>query len=221
MADYSDIGGRTLGEVGHALSTEGLGVALGFLGAGFIGRQAQKYLKTDAEVTAAPTAQNYAMAWGGNNIPKIAGWYLLKKYDARTEMTEDIKKAFMGSVVFDTVMRVMNKGTNPASASIGGFDVLGGPGSIMTAGGNVNVQKLIQENTALRAELNKALSGRASGLYGLPDGSDARRRRFGSMITGADPIGLQTAPAVYQRQKKYGIMSDGGMADLTARFNML
>jgi hypothetical protein len=212
MVDYSDMGGRTIREVGHALTTEGLGVASGFILAGFLGRQVQSRVKSDAEVAAAPTLQNYAYAWAGNNIPKVAGWYLLRRYDAGTELTADIKKAFMGSVVFDTIMRLLNKGTNPASANIGGFEFLG-ERSIHASGGAPagDVQRLIQENTALRAELNKVYQ--AAGIESIPDGAaEARRRKYAAMEAEA----LQTG-----RQKKYAFMQDTGLSDLTAKFGML
>lgn len=215
MADYTELGGRTLKDVGQALTGEGLGVALGLIGAGFVGRQVQNSVKTDAEVAAAPTITNYAYAWGGNNIPKLAMWYLLRKY-ATSEVTIDAKKAVAGSVVFDTLMRIFNNGQNPASATIGGYQVLGNGGETIQGAGTTteDIQRLVKENSALRAELNKAVDKLATaGIpIALPDGPEKRRQRFGTM----DEETLQTP-----RQRKFGIMNDSGLTDLTARFGML
>lgn len=211
MADYTELGGRTLKDVGQALTGEGLGVALGLLGAGFVGRQVQNRVKTDAEVAAAPTITNYAYAWGGNNVPKLAMWYLLRKY-ATSEVTIDAKKAVAGSVVFDTLMRVFNNGQNPASATIGGYQVLGNGEDTIQGAGNADIQRLIQENSALRVELNKALQRLGeNGIETLPDGTQ-RRRKFSSM----EEEVLQDP-----RQKRYAFMKDSGLTDLTAKFNML
>jgi hypothetical protein len=214
MADYG-LSSRTLGDVKEALTGEGLGVALGLIGAGFVGRQIQNRVKTDAEVTAAPTITNYAYAWGGNNIPKLAIWYLMRDR-AHSELMVDAKKAVAGSVVFDSIMRLFNGGTNPATASVGGYEVLGNGRGMQAAGGSGDVQKVIQENSALRNELSNALQRLAeAGIsVSLPDGSD-RRRRFSHMDEGV----LQT-PA-HARQKRFSIMGDSGLTDLTARFGML
>lgn len=213
MVDYEGLSRRTLGEVGEALTTSGIGVTGGLVLGGAIGRFIQNKVKTDADVTAAPTLGNYAMAWGGNNVPKLALWYLSRKY-ATSELTVDGRKALMGSVVFDTLMRLLNKGINPASAFVGTYQVLGSSdaGTPGTAAGDV--QKLIQENDALRAELNKALKrlGEA-GVETMPDGPEARRRRYGAMPEES----LQTP-----RQRRYAFMGENsGLTDLTARFGML
>lgn len=211
MADYGELGTRTLGEVGRALTTEGVGVVGGLLLAGFIGRQVQNRVTSDAEVLASPTLGNYLKAWGGNNVPKIALWYLMRRYDAGTELTADAKKAVMGSVGLDTVARLFNKGINPLSINIGGIEFLGGCGSVQGAGVPTDVQHLIQENKALRAELNKAME--KLGVEQLPDGPEKRRRTFGSMEEEA----LQTP-----RQRKFAFAGESsGMADLTAKFGML
>lgn len=211
MADYG-LSSRTLGEVKEALTGEGLGVALGLIGAGFVGRQVQNYVKSDAEVTAAPTITNYAYAWAGNNVPKLAVWYMMRDR-ASSELMVDAKKAVAGSVVFDTIMRLFNQGTNPATASVAGYEVLGNGGRTQAASGSGDIQRVIQENSALRNELNNALQRLASaGInVSLPD-PDTRRRRYGAME--------ELAPA-QSRQKKYGIMGDSGLSDLTARFGML
>lgn len=209
MADYS-IGEKTLKEVGEALTGEGLGVAVGFAGASALGRIIQNMYYTDAQVAAAPSLTSYAKAWGGNNIPKLAVWYILRNR-ATSELTIDAKKAVAGSVVFDTLMRGLNSGTNPASASIGGYQILGN-GPVRSAAGNSgDVQRLIQENSGLRTELNKALQKLADA--GMLD--EQSRRRFAQMP--GEEGTLQTP-----RQRKYAFAGEStGMADLTAHFGML
>jgi hypothetical protein len=212
MADY---GSKTLGDVKEALTGEGLGVALGLIGAGFVGRQVQNYFMTDAQVTASPTITNYLEAWAANNGPKLGIWYMMRNR-ATSELMVDAKKAVAGSVVFDTIMRLFNQGTNPATATVGGYEVLGNGGRTQAAGGSGDIQRVIQENSALRNELNNALQRlAAAGVnVSLPD-PESRRRRYGAMDEGV----LQTPAGA--RQKRYGIMNDSGLTDLTAHFGML
>lgn len=161
--DWEQLREKTLGEVGTALVTEGGGVAGGFVGAAFVGRQFQNWIKPDSGVVSFTDA---AMAWAANNVPKLAVWYLTRSYAIEPgetvtpvkEAISDARKAFAGSVVFDTLMRLSNSGKNPASASIMGWQVLGsGESPEVQKSAQADVQRLIQENSALRAELNKAL----------------------------------------------------------------
>lgn len=161
--DWEQLREKTLGEVGTALVTEGGGVAGGFVGAAFVGRQFQNWIKPDSGVVSFTDA---AMAWAGNNVPKLLIWYLTRGYAIEPgetvtpvkEAISDARKAFAGSVVFDTLMRLSNSGKNPASASIMGWEVLGSKESPeIQKSVQADVQRLIQENSALRAELNKAL----------------------------------------------------------------
>lgn len=163
--DWEALSERSLGEVGEALVTEGGGVAVGFVGASFLGRQIQNLTgQTDANI--AGNLMNAVTAWSANNIPKLLAWYFTRKYAIEPgetgtpirEAVSDARKAFAGSVVFDTLMRLANGGSNPASASIMGWQVLGsGNGQVTTQAAQADVQRLIQENSALRTELNKAL----------------------------------------------------------------
>lgn len=207
MADYSALSGRTLGEVKEALTGEGAGVALGLIGAGFIGRSIQNRWVTDAAVTADPNLMNYVKAWLGNNGPKLAVWYYMRN-KVTSEIMVDAKKAVAGSVVFDSIMRALNKGINPATAVVGGYEVLGNGGNSQAAAGSSGeIQKVIQENSALRIELNNALQRLAEAGLQNP-----RQKKFAF----AGEQGLQT-----QRQKKYAFAGETGVADLTARFGML
>lgn len=155
---------KTLGEVGTALTAEGLGVTGGFLAAGFVGRQIQNRIKSDESIV---STTDKIMAWSANNVPKIAMWYLLKRYapvepgEVLTpvkEATVDAKKAVAGSIIFDTLVRLSNGGKNTGNVSIFGYQLLtGNPETQKSASSQADTQRLIQENSALRAELNKAL----------------------------------------------------------------
>lgn len=169
--DWEQLRERTLGEVATSLVTEGAGVAGGFVGAAFIGRQVQNMIKPDPVSGGFTNITDAAMAWGGNNLPKLAIWYLTRGYavepgEAVTptkEVISDARKSLAGSVVFDTLMRLANGGANPATASIMGWQVLGsGQSPEVQKAAQADMQRLIQENSALRSELNKALQRLAS-----------------------------------------------------------
>lgn len=159
--DWEGLRERTLGEVANTLVAEGVGVGAGFIGASTIGRRIEDYmLPTGVDGT---SWSSIFKGWTYNNVPKLAIWYVIRKYipespETRTqEMLVDAKKAIAGSVVFDTLLRTTNHGLpvhDPSS-----YKLLGGKGEpIRTAAApQADVQRLIQENSALRTELNKAL----------------------------------------------------------------
>lgn len=154
------------------LISEGLGVAGGFIGGAFVGRQAQTLLGwTDAAIANTATTLDYmgiAKAWIANNGPKIGLWYLLKRYDAGSELTKDADKALLGSVVFDTLMRLLNSGLNPATATIHGYEVLGS-GTATGATTQAQIQDMAQQINILKGELKKAMQIQAAqGPYGAP-----------------------------------------------------
>lgn len=191
--DWEQLREKTLGEVSTALVTEGAGVAGGFVGAAFIGRQVQNLIMPDANIAGSIT--NSVMAWAGNNVPKLAIWYLTRGYALEPgetvtptkEVISDARKAFAGSVVFDTLMRLANSGANPAQATIMGWQVLGsGPSAEMQKSAQADVQRLIQENSALRTELNKALQRLATQPVAPPAQPP---------IVHQQPVIQQTAPA--------------------------
>ena len=166
--DWEGLRERTLGEVANTLVAEGVGVGAGFIGASTIGRRIEDYMLTAAQTTELlPTSgpaswSTILRGWAYNNAPKLVGWYLIRKYvpetaETRTqEMLMDAKKAIAGSVVFDTLLRTTNHGKpvhDPSS-----YKLLGGSGEpVRTAAPQADMQRLIQENSALRTELNKAL----------------------------------------------------------------
>lgn len=190
----------------------------GFGLAGVVGRQIQNRVKPDAAVVGLTDG---LYAWGGNNVPKLIAWLLLRGRAAPGSALAIANLGIVTSVGFDTLMRLLNSGRNPATATIMGWQVLGesqgGPGvagGALAGASAADIQRLLQENGDLRVELTKALQKlAAAGIQVLPD-AEARRRRYGAM---EPEIALEIP-----RQKKFGIMGDkGAMSDLTARFGML
>lgn len=143
------IGGINLKQIGTSLVNEGVGTAGGFLTGAVIGRRSENYF-VPVPVTPLSTTTEKVKAWAANNIPKIAGWYLLGKYDAGSEVMLDAKKALMGSVVYDSVLRLANSGVPQLFPTIFGLG-----GEPITNSADLN--KLIQKNAYLEAELGKAL----------------------------------------------------------------
>jgi hypothetical protein len=162
--DWEQLREKTLGEVGTTLVAEGAGVTGGFLAAGFIGRQIQDRIKSDDAIV---STTDKLVAWSANNVPKIAMWYLLRRYATvepgetltpMKEATVDAKKAVAGSIIFDTLVRLSSGGKNPASVTLFGYRLLSGSLEAQkSTSSQADIQRLIQENSALRAELNKAL----------------------------------------------------------------
>jgi len=173
---------KTLGEVASTLATEGIGVGAGFIGASTIGRRIEDYLLGATVITPVSSLTDKVKGWAYNNVPKVLIWYLLRNYAAVSpgepmttgkEILVDAKKAIAGSVAFDTILRLVNSGVPVHDPS--GYKLLGGQdtGANKTlapapspapaqANLQADVQKLIQENSALRTELNKALQRLAS-----------------------------------------------------------
>jgi len=158
--DWEGLREKTLGEVANTLVTEGVGVGAGFIGASTVGRRIEDYM-LPLGVDGASWS-SIIKGWAYNNVPKLAAWYVIRKYvpetpETRTqEVLADAKKAIAGSVVFDTLLRTTNHGVPVHDPS--GYKLLGGKGEqVRTAAPQADMQRLIQENSALRTELNKAL----------------------------------------------------------------
>jgi len=220
--DWEQLEEKTLGQAASLLVAEGAGTATGFIGGAALGRQIQNLVKKDEEIV---NATDKVLAWSANNVPKLAVWWMARGLKPGGEVLntaiDDGRKAFAGSVVFDTLMRLSNGGKNPATASIFGYQILGKEAK--ESGGN-DVQRVLQENSALRGELNKALQRLAAQptaprvtmtpqtiapyIDVYPKGTNVvqpmnqevaeRQRRFGAM--------QQTPPIVQEREKKYGFM---------------
>ena len=192
------------------MTEEGVGVAGGFIAGGIVGRQFENAL-VRVPVTATDNFGKKVLAATANNAPKIAAWALMNKYDAGSEGTKDAAKALLGSVTYDVLLRIANHGVNPASVDLGGYRILGN-GAGLNQG---SVQRLIQEKSILRAELNKAMQKLAGGSVGVGPvgsagsvGSGMRTLPVPDMPgRGGDfQYGGPPSPAVEQRQRRYGAM---------------
>jgi hypothetical protein len=106
------------------------------------------------------------------------------------EATVDAKKAVAGSIIFDTLVRLSSGGVNPASVTLFGYRLLSGsePQKSVQSSPQADIQRLIQENSALRAELNKALQRLATPA--VPPAPVAQAPQV------AAPPPVQTAPMV-------------------------
>jgi hypothetical protein len=180
----------TLAETAQMGVAEGVGVAGGFVGAGILGRQVENLVKKN--VTTSSSMSDKLMAGLGNNLPKVAVWYLLKQYgpepkpgDMVSEVAVDVKKSMMGSVFYDVMLRAANHGVNETRIKLGSVDILSGkpePKGIDVNTYNRQIaamrqeetrklqgesrkvqsvqgdlQKVVQENSYLRQQLNEAL----------------------------------------------------------------
>ncbi len=197
------------------------GVA-GFAGAGFIGRQIQNRLGV-GDPTVTGLDLTFAKAALANNVPKLIGWAILRGRGVAAD-TANIGVAI--NIGFDLLLRFLNKGINPATASLPVIgQVLGESGLPNDTGTAKDVQHLIQENADVRAELAKAYQ--LLDQYEITPGAlptpEARRRRYGAM----------NPEDVSKRQRKFGAMSlktpkeivmagwtDSSVPDLTRMFGM-
>lgn len=178
---------------------EAFGVAGGFIAGGILGRQFENAL-IKVPVTVVDSWSKKALAAAANNLPKIIGHELMKKYDAGSEGTKDAAKALLGSVAYDLLLRVANHGVNPAAVDLGGYRILGNTGALDQG----TTQRLIQENGILRTELNKAMQRLAGGAGGQGVRSLPNPDRPGR--AGDFQYGGAVSPAVGERQRKYGAM---------------
>ncbi len=201
MAFYRE---RGLKELTTEVTHEGVGIGGGFIVGGLVGRQVENILfKTP--VTASSTISSKLLAWLANNGAKGAVYLLAKKYDADSPFAKEATKALAGSIVYDTVLRVANHGYNPAEVALAGYRILG----TETGMEPEKVQRLVQENTLLRTELNKALQR----LAGIPENvrspvyPPARETLVAPPDSSADfRYGGAPSPAVAERQRRYGAM---------------
>jgi len=185
-----------LGKISE-MAEEGFGVAGGFIAGGILGRQFENAL-VKVPVTAADSFGKKLYAAAANNVPKVVTRSLLTKYDAGATGTKDASKALLGSVAYDLLLRIANKGVNPASVDLGGYRILGNGAGLNQA----SVQRIIQENSVLRTELNKAMQKLAGNGVRIPGMVSPDMPGRG----GDFQYGSVQSPAVQNRQRKYGAM---------------
>lgn len=215
--DWEQLREKTVGEVATSLITSGAGVAGGFIGAAVVGRQIQNRIKSDSDVTADPSMANKVVAWSANNIPKLVIYYLTRGYsimpgEAVTptkEAVSDARKAMAGSVVFDTLMRLANSGVNPATADIWNYQVMSGRQKSTQKSMQTDVQRLVQENSTLKTELNKAMQKLTTQTQ---IGTSIQQPMMTyTPVTPATstPMTVEPiSPVAPKRQREYGFMQD-------------
>jgi hypothetical protein len=205
-----------LGDAFTAIAQEGGAVTAGLLGAGMVGRQVENML-VRVPVTPTSTVTDKVVGWAANNVPKALAWYVLKG-----KVPADVQKGIVTSAAFDTLMRLLNEGVNPATASVMGYQVLGDGKIVMGAADTNTVQRLVQENSTLRTEVAKLKGTNVQqvayqeGPYSprLPPyvGSQqvippAERERKFAFMQPAIP-GLPRPPGIAERERKYGFAGE-------------
>lgn len=214
--DFSELRRLPLGEALDAVVSEGGATAAGFGLGGGIGRRFQSMVKSDAEVV---TTFDGAKAWAGNNVPKLVAWYFLRGKPILGAATADVNKGIITSVAFDTGMRLLNGGKNPAVASIMGYEVMGESRNV----NSTEVNALIQENSQLRKQLGvQSAEGPMSPRLPPYVGSaiatpDERDRRYAFMPGAAGTPGVVKPPGVERRQVRYGFAGEDAPKGATGR----
>ncbi len=203
MAFYKQRGFRQLtSEISH----EGVGIGGGFIVGGVVGRQVETMLMKDSVTEFSPITDK-VMAWAANNGSKAVLYYLAKKYDARSTMGESATSALAGSIVYDTILRLAGRGVNTADVNLAGYRILG-----QNKIANANVQKLVQENSILRTELNKALQKLATQSQQI----QAPRPAIKDMPLRVPGFGTIPDPA--ERQARYGFSGPVGGVQSTGQY---
>ncbi len=153
---------------------DGVSVTAGFVSSGFLGNEVEKRVKV---VTESSSWKDKGIAYVANNAPKVAELLVLDMLGSGHEI--DVAKiGIVGNVITDTLVRASNKGVN--NGKLFGYNIL--DRSVKTGASNTDVQRLIQENSGLRTELNKALQRLAAQPKGLTQGQAGQ---------------VQAAPVVY------------------------
>ncbi len=203
-------------DAAKATLTEGGAVVGGLFVAGFAGKQLENIVKKDVLPTS-PLGDKL-IALGANLVPKVAMYLILKGQGERGlgGYGKDMGKGALASIVLDGVIRAGNDFAPKSVYSIKGYSVLGE--KLSAPQSQETTQKLLQENSSLRQQLNGALQRIASASpnvtvtpvqtafppdhdrqYGMmqstPEAED-RRKKFGAM----------TPPIEDERNRKYGAM---------------
>lgn len=227
--NFGNVSRMTVGDVAKNLAVEGGAVVGGLITAGVIGKQVEVRLAKTSVATSTMTQK--ALSYMGNNVPKMLVWYLLKKDGKQVfgNYTEDIEKGILSSVVLDTIQRANNGFiTPPPMLKLFGIDVMGGVDVSLSTNPQMqqNMQKVLQENSSLRSQLNTAVQKLASApstpinvtatpivktanpqIAAPPADHD---RRFGMMAEADDRrnrYGAMTPPIEDERNRNFGTMN--------------
>jgi len=215
--DFEELKRVPLGDVATAIVKEGGAVTGGLVMAGFAGRQAENALMGATPVTPTSSLIDKAKAFGANVAPKAIGWYLLK---GKVGIAEDFKKGLVTSAAFDLLMRLLNAGVNPATASVMGYQILGDGSIVSTGSTDADIQKMVQENSALRTEVHRlrqlegAMDPRLPPYVGSQAIPPAERERKWSFMQPAIP-GQPKPPGTRERQTRYGFAGEVNAMDRT------
>jgi hypothetical protein len=216
--DFSELRRLPLGDALDAVVSEGGATVGGFTGAGVLGRRIQAMGITDAEVI---TTMDGIKAAAYNNGPKIAAWYFLRGRNLFGSATPDVNKGIVTSVAFDLLMRALNKGKNPSTATIFGYEAMGENQSLANVDANI-VQKLIQENAMMKKQLGvQSVEGPMSPRLPPYVGSaimnpDERERKYAFMPGMATP-GVTRPPGTERREVRYGFAGEVNAMSTTGR----
>ena len=242
--EFGKISKMSVGDVVTGTATEGGAVVAGLFGAGFLGKQVENMVKKG--VTAASPTMDKLMAYAANNAPKLALYYIVRKEGDKylKGLEKDVGKGALASVVLDTVVRANHSFAPYPILDMFGYNFMVEPSPNNTPQMQANMQKVLQENSSLRAQLNSALQRVASAspnvtvtpvrsaaqipppppdhdrAYGMmqttPEAED-RRRNFGAM----------TPPIEDERNRRYSQMNKpkmnfaGDSESVASQFGML
>lgn len=212
----------TVSDVAKSAATEGGAVIVGLVGAGVLGKQIEKHVKV---ATSASSATDKFLAWAGNNVPKLGAYYLLRKEGGKMlhGYEVDMGKGVLGSVVLDTLVRLDNDYAPKPAVSLFGIEFLGtanATGSNVTPQMQENMQRVLQENSSLRQQLNGALQRIASAntspapIVTVTPIQAARPVQTAQPVYAPPPPDhdrkygmMQTTPEAEERRKKFGAMT--------------
>lgn len=191
--EFGKFSKMSVSEVGTTVATEGGAVVAGLVGAGFAGKQLENVFKPGV-VSTSPTTDK-VIAYLGNNVPKVILYMLLKGQGERGlgGYGKDMGKGILGSVVMDTLMRSGNNFAPGTTFKLFGYDIMS-ESSTVTPQMQQNMQKVLQENSSLRQQLNNSLQRLASASSFPPD----HDRAYGMM---------QSTPEAENRRKEFGAMT--------------
>jgi hypothetical protein len=179
-----------LGDTTYHVLQEGAGVGVGFGVGGYTGYFFESRYAPNVDAFSSTGDKIKALAI--NNIPKAALWLGMKMKgpesakDMSDMMWLNARKGVAGSIGLDIGLRLINHLAPPDMNM--GRKVLG----------QKDAQRLIQENTALRENYNKALA-KLSEVTGMQIQAP---RAMAKTAPGAPPAGELQTP----RQKKYAFM---------------
>jgi hypothetical protein len=246
---FEDMKNMSVGKVVTTAGLEGGAVVGGLFGSGLVGKISENLVKKGV-VPASPMSDK-VLAYVANNLPKVGVWYffrsqsegpkgMLKDYEP---YAKDVAKGAIGSLVLDTVVRLGNNYAPRTLFTIYGYDVLGNQASgnnNVTPEMQQNMQKVLQENSSLRNQLNSALQRVASASPNvtvtpmtqvrnvapqIPAPTPVSDRAYGVMPTRGNPrygtMPVDETPS----QRNFGQMNandmsiDGGAKTLGSMFN--